>query len=180
MPSDRSNYVDARGTAISDVGRDQFNIQSYNVYIGLGSVTKRTTERDWNGPPILAMPQVFGGPHWRLAPRCFPEEPFFHRPATYHSTSFPSNNVGTATHLIDEILQSPMVLNFTDQCRDWKGELKVLQITLALADRAIRTYKHTPLGPNLAITIGQETGRCLIHSSWIEVLRWDDGLSRLN
>ena len=137
----RYSQVDARGAIFNDVGRDLFNIHSYNVFLTLGTLSSYTMDPTL---PILHRTQH--------------EEAIL--TPIYHLTPDLSDSI--ATHLIDEILQLLIVpIDVTDQCHDLTKELKILLKILARADLSIQAYEHTPLGPILANTINKVTGRCL-------------------
>ena len=137
----RYSQVDARGAIFNDIGRDLFNIHSYNVFLTLGTLSSYTMDPTL---PILHRTQH--------------EEAIL--TPIYHLTPDLSDSI--ATHLIDEILQLLIVpIDVTDQCHDLTKELKILLKILARADLSIQAYEHTPLGPILANTINKVTGRCL-------------------
>ena len=135
------SQVDARGAIFNDVGRDLFNIHSYNVFLAFGSLSSYSME------PTLPIPHRTQHEEAILTPIC-------------RLTTDLSNS--TATRLIDEILQLLIApIDVTDQCHDLTKELKILLKILARADLAIQAYENTPLGPILANTINKVTGRCL-------------------
>jgi hypothetical protein len=145
MSSGRPNNVDARGAVFNKVGRDQLNVQHYNVYISLGSVLR------------LQFP--FLGSLLSLRLSGSDSLPDQNDNSACNPSACPATDI--AVRLIDEILQMLVAADARNQFRELKEELRMLQQTIALIELAIEAYKRKLLGRSLASIITKEAGRCL-------------------
>ena len=141
--------IDARGSIINDVHHDQINIQNYNVYITPGSTL---------GQALLSPHSLGVGPSLPI-----PGSETLSREIVVLPTSLSTakSTRDIAAGLIVKIVQLLMSSDASDQFRDLKEDLNILQKTLTLTGLAIQAYERTPLIPSLANILGKETERCL-------------------
>jgi len=140
----RVSYTDARNSVHNHIGRDQTNITCH-VYI-LPSTPEHspTVSHPGINPPLMHALQDLG-----------------HFEASSRETAGSTANHLIAARLIVEIVQSLMASDASDQFRDLKEGLNILQQTLDLTGMAIEAYQCTPLGHILANAMGKETEQCI-------------------
>ena len=131
----------------NDVGRDQIIIHSTDQTIVTNSIVYQTNITYCHP---LVRPVAESEPHSEATSSGIVLRP------TFRSSASDSGLV--ATRLIIEIVQS---LPASDQFRNLKGDLKILQQTLDLSGLAIEAYQCTPIGRMLSRTISEERTRCI-------------------